>query len=221
MSNTSNEPKRSSAREQLWLFMSDLYLDTDVRRFLPNLALRMTESNFSRTTLEHIFQHEVTPVVHMNMLITTGEWSGFDEQWLLAKCEKRMRYAAKPGVIRQALLLLAYHLQNHAHQDWLTALALYDLLLAMPQQQRQPRAQLWQKFVSVYFDQRVPRQDDVHLVNSAKEANLQGMQRADLIALFETELEPLLQRRLVSDHDPNKNQAKRNVLVVIALMSES
>lgn len=80
------------ARRAVWIAMSDLFLDTDVRLFYVDIARVCAESPYSQEELERIFREEVAPVVEPNLRSMAGEWAGFDEEWLVNTISAR-----KPG----------------------------------------------------------------------------------------------------------------------------
>ncbi len=70
-------------RLPLWTALSELWLDTELSPAdLERIARVMAESGLSIEQLHHVFSVEVAPVVSQNLLIATGEWTGFDEDWL-------------------------------------------------------------------------------------------------------------------------------------------
>lgn len=70
-------------RKVLWSAFSDLWLDNEVQQYtIDHIALKMKQSGYSLAELKHIYQHEVAPAVYRNLLVVTGVWDGFDEDWL-------------------------------------------------------------------------------------------------------------------------------------------
>ncbi|PTL84853.1 hypothetical protein [Vitiosangium sp. GDMCC 1.1324] len=77
-------------RRPLWGAMSDLFLDTEVREFVPSLALTCARSGYDEPTLERIFWAEVFPLGIGNLQQVAGEWAALalDEAELVRNAEK-------------------------------------------------------------------------------------------------------------------------------------
>jgi hypothetical protein len=72
-----------SERKPLWQAFSDLWLDNELQNFeIDHIVSLMKQSGFNFDELERIFYCEVAPTVYKNTLSTTGEWAGFDSDWL-------------------------------------------------------------------------------------------------------------------------------------------
>jgi len=85
------------SREDIWIALSDLYLDTDIEPFLEPCAQLLAESTFSREELQHMLLEEVHPALVTNLLSVAGEWGSFDRDWLCARLRKK-RSAWNPRV---------------------------------------------------------------------------------------------------------------------------
>jgi len=60
------------------------YLDTELQASDFNyIAQRIIESPYSFEKVKQIDRYEVFPVLQLNLLSVAGEWSGFDEEWLI------------------------------------------------------------------------------------------------------------------------------------------
>lgn len=77
------EQPSQAAREELWIALADLFLDTETRWFLPDAAQVAVRHGFSWEQVSSILDYELTPVVGPNLLDVAGEWAGFDRGWLL------------------------------------------------------------------------------------------------------------------------------------------
>ena len=102
-------------RERLWLALSDLFLDTETRWFLPYVAARAVEEGFSWSEVRHILELELTPVLGFNLLDVAGEWAGFEEDWLLGQLRTR-RAEGPPGLLAQAGAVLIGGLNRRIYQ---------------------------------------------------------------------------------------------------------
>lgn len=69
-------------RRQIWLALSDLFLDSDVTTSYDYIARICAASEYSADELYFILKKEVAPACAANLLCVAGEWAGFNEQWL-------------------------------------------------------------------------------------------------------------------------------------------
>ena len=91
-------------RKDVWLALSDLFLDTDVSLSYEHIARVCGASEYSLQELKEILESEVAPVCAENLLSIAGEWAGFDEQWLVNSILENMHN--KPSILRRVLKLL-------------------------------------------------------------------------------------------------------------------
>ena len=93
----------------MWEALADLFLDTTLddadRRFI---AERIVASGYTPTEVEDILWHEVFPAVSGNLRSRTGEWAGFDADWLQRRvlasrrgALERLRSAIADGSVRR------------------------------------------------------------------------------------------------------------------------
>ncbi|MEM9795310.1 MAG: hypothetical protein AAF919_02405 [Pseudomonadota bacterium] len=80
-----------SRREQVWIDLSDLFLDSETADILPGLERRLRASGYDAATLDMIVTEEVAPVVIWNLSAPAGAWLGapFDEAWLVQEIARR------------------------------------------------------------------------------------------------------------------------------------
>lgn len=76
-------------RKLVWIALSDLFLDTDTTTFHENIVKALLASPYSVEELKQIMLNEVYPVLRWNLICVAGEWSGFDEDLLVEKIQKR------------------------------------------------------------------------------------------------------------------------------------
>lgn len=69
-------------RKAIWLAFSDLFLDTDVTLFYDYIVNACASSDYSIDELATILKDEVAPACSFNLHEVTGEWAGFDADWL-------------------------------------------------------------------------------------------------------------------------------------------
>ncbi len=71
-------------RKPIWIALSVFYLDTQLQKSdFKHIALKIIESPYSFEEVIQINKHEVFPILYSNLLSVSGEWSGFDEEWLI------------------------------------------------------------------------------------------------------------------------------------------
>jgi len=126
------------ARRAVWIAMSDLFLDTDVRLFYVSTARVCAESPYSQEELERIFREEVAPVLEPNLLVAAGEWAGFDEEWLVNSISAR-----KPGKGWMA---------TPAMNNYRAVALLIERLRALPPEWRAERLAEWQSLSPFRLD---------------------------------------------------------------------
>lgn len=80
-----------SKRKPIWLALSEFYLDTELNDAdFERIAKILKDSGYSLKELKRINYEEVAPVVSQNTLSVAGEWSGFNEEWLIEKIVKKI-----------------------------------------------------------------------------------------------------------------------------------
>jgi hypothetical protein len=78
-----------SCREDVWLTLSELWLDTELDQpALRYIAKRLRSSGLSQAELQHIYCYEVAPQVWLNHWVVAGVWDGFEPHWLFAGCRR-------------------------------------------------------------------------------------------------------------------------------------
>lgn len=76
----------SEDREELWIALSDLWLDTELTETrLGAIAAVVRRSGLSRAELEDVFALELAPFLGGNSRSPAGEWAGFQPEWV---CER-------------------------------------------------------------------------------------------------------------------------------------
>lgn len=80
-----------NARSTLWKALADFWLDTELQDFQLNYIARViVASPYTLNQARAIHNREVAPVLWRNMANVAGEWAGFDDTWLVARCEEQM-----------------------------------------------------------------------------------------------------------------------------------
>jgi hypothetical protein len=142
-----NELSPIPDRRALWIAMSELFLDTDVRLHYAWVAQVAAASAFSLDELEAIFRDEVAPVLEPNLMSIAGEWAGFNEEWLVN--------AITAGEGKR------HTMQTAALRDWQAVAHLVSCLRALPPALRQPRVALWRKLQPLFLDLVPPPPSDL------------------------------------------------------------
>ena len=74
-------PDLTSPTEDVWSALSDFFLDTETRRFLPRTAWICARSGLD---WERLLREQVAPVVAQNLVDVAGDWAGFPDDWLFS-----------------------------------------------------------------------------------------------------------------------------------------
>lgn len=70
--------------------LSELFLDTALDEDdFEKLCRTLLDCDLSIAELERIYCDELAPILHINLKIPAGEWSGFDLDWLESEIRKR------------------------------------------------------------------------------------------------------------------------------------
>jgi hypothetical protein len=97
-----------SARRPVWYALSRLYLDAELDDGdLRQIAAALAPSPYSVAEIRDIDLWEVAPVVYPLVvgLGGGGVWTGFDEEWIHAECEKRAR---RRGLLLRLVVALGF-----------------------------------------------------------------------------------------------------------------
>jgi hypothetical protein len=94
-----------TTRKPIWQALSGFWLDTELQDLEFNYIARViAESPYSIDEVRAIHRNEVAPAVAANLASMAGEWTGFDEAWLEARCHENARKRRSP--FRRARLWL-------------------------------------------------------------------------------------------------------------------
>lgn len=127
-------------RRPVWLALSELFLDTEVRPSIAYAALTCLESGYDGAELERIWVHEVSPVLRANLMSIAGVWAGFDGEWL----ERQILRRRKSWFDRFGQRL------NRTH--WDETKRIHQWLLTVPDGDRRESAHQISRFVWYVFD---------------------------------------------------------------------
>jgi len=74
----------NSPLEDVWSALSDLFLDTETRRFLPRTAWVCVQSRLDWQAVYQALCDQVAPIVAPNLMDVAGDWAGFPDDWLFS-----------------------------------------------------------------------------------------------------------------------------------------
>lgn len=178
-------PDELERRKPLWDAMGDLFLDTEVRWYLPYVARVCVESRFDDATLEDIFWCEVFPLGADNLDQLIGEWAvlGVPESSFIRRAGSKERKT-----------MTELRLGWMVTQKWAGALALSRVLRTEPQPRWLPLSAAWNLLCRRYFEE----PGDRMLSDPAPQLERAKADGIDVAAEW-TRLEPLLQAVLYDD----------------------
>ena len=128
-------------RKPLWIAMSQLFLDTDVRLSYCYIASEVAAAPFTVEQLGAIFHKEVAPVAAPNLLVVAGEWTAFDEEWLVSRITERL----------EARLQMT-SFGSVAREDWDSVVVLINTLRTLSGAERVRRLALWRQLSKMFLD---------------------------------------------------------------------
>ena len=103
-------------RKPVWIALSKFYLDTELQASDFNyIAQRIIESPYSFEEVKQINKYEVFPILQSNLLSDAGEWSGFDEEWLIKSIVNSLknRNAVKKVAFKSSYLSLKWMCKDY------------------------------------------------------------------------------------------------------------
>jgi len=86
---TTTSGESTDPRHAVWIALSDLFLDTDVRLHYVYIVRILAAAPYSIEELARILNDEVTPVLQHNLMQVAGEWALFPDEWVIAEVSKR------------------------------------------------------------------------------------------------------------------------------------
>ncbi len=203
---TGLSPEEHARRRPVWDALSELFLDTETRWFLPRIAQVLCESGYTDAELEGIWRHEMIPECGWNLAQVAGEWAAmpYDEAALARRAASGLSWLdrIKSASIRRMLA-----------PQWRALLELRRRLLTLDQAHRQARADLWEALLHAYLEENLERmigQDRHEAALRAGAANA-----AEALRLFTGELRPLAAPLLVSNERNAEAQRAAQVEALI------
>lgn len=81
-----------AARTPVWEALAELWLDVDLADWqIDHIARVLVSSPYSLDEVRTIHEYEVAPALWRNLASVAGVWTGFDREWLLARCGRNAR----------------------------------------------------------------------------------------------------------------------------------
>lgn len=71
--------------------LAPLFLDTDTSEFEDAIVQQCNAAGVGRERVEELLFDVVAPILRSNLGSVAGEWSGFDEAWLLERAARTSR----------------------------------------------------------------------------------------------------------------------------------
>jgi len=79
-------------RKPIWIALSDLYIDNELQDAdFKYIATKIKESPYTFEEVKHIDKKEVFPILFSNLLSVAGNWTGFQEEWLVNEISKKIQ----------------------------------------------------------------------------------------------------------------------------------
>jgi len=73
-------------RRPVWVALADIYLDTELQEAdFRHIAAMCAASGFSWSEIQQINYNEVAPALWFNTQDIAGEWTGWEEEWLVER----------------------------------------------------------------------------------------------------------------------------------------
>lgn len=130
--------------------MAEHFLDTETRHKIPLTALRCVEAGISTKEARDVWRYQVSPAVGVNLWTPTGEWVGWDRDWLVNRIRTvQSRWPNRLPIARYLFYRVRVHL---VHRDWISLERCMDELLRVPPEHREQMAKDLATLARHYFD---------------------------------------------------------------------
>ncbi len=197
-------------RKPVWDAMSDVFLDTETRWAMPQIAFTLVESRYEPDELLAIWQDEIVPECAWNLSQVAGEWAMFvlDEEALAA------RAAGKKPLIER---IVGVSTPGFIDGQWRAILELRAALLELPSEQRAERTAMWTVFLHAYLEASLEKV--LFLENDLDTLRATRASEEALVAAFQ-EVRPILRSLLTDDEVRDEERRARDVRVAIGLAAQ-
>lgn len=86
-------------RKPIWIALSEFYLDTELQESdFRHIAFKIIKSPYSLDEVKKINKYEIFPILQSNLLSVAGQWTGFDEEWLISNITDSL---AKRNIVKK------------------------------------------------------------------------------------------------------------------------
>ncbi|TMM58061.1 hypothetical protein FEE95_01140 [Maribacter algarum] len=76
----------------IWIALSDLYVDNELQDYdFKRIASVIKKSKYSIREVKQIDRKEIFPVLFWNLLSVAGNWTGFQEEWLVNEIRSKIQ----------------------------------------------------------------------------------------------------------------------------------
>jgi len=198
-------------RRPVWNAMSDVFLDTETRWAMPQVALVLVRSGYSEDELDAIWEREIVPECVWNLHQVAGEWALFvlDEDALAARAAGR-----PPRIERIVPAVLRGEPPDFLAGQWRAIKALRSALLELRFEEREARTAMWTAFIHAYLEASLEKV--LFLENHLAALRTTAATEEELVAAF-AEVRPIFRSLLVGDELVDEERRARDVRVQIGL----
>jgi hypothetical protein len=168
--------------------MSQLFLDTETRWFLPSVASELLRAGYSREEEERIWRREALPHFGGNLLQVAGEWASLtvDEAALVRRAEQEPRLRAR---------ILSAISGSACTAQWRGVQALRASLESRPEALRAGFVGAWNLFARAYLD--LPAEGSREDAERTAMLRSGGLGRATCEQSFADDFRPVYRRLLL------------------------
>lgn len=206
-------PEEALARRlPVWDALSDLFLDTETRRYLPRVAGVLVRSGYSEAELERIWRWEISPECAWNLTLVAGEWAA-----LPYDVDALARRAASPHSFRLRDFIAAAPARALLRGMWKSVLSLRGLLAALPEHERPRRVAVWEAFLHAYLEESLDKLPFIDREVDALRGS--GLGSHGLLHVFEDELRPRVKGLLLGEERRAEADRAANVRALIGHVS--
>lgn len=172
-------------RRKTWDALSDAFLDTEVRWYLPRIARVVAECGYSAAELERIWHREMVPECAWNLLQVAGEWAALPLDY------DRLERLAEDATLQDRLTAALGGAVSAAVTGpiWPAIRGLHGILLALEPAERKRRESLYTAFAHFYIE--TDRKDLLFAERHEQGVHACAYSAGQLMDLFEREFRPI------------------------------
>lgn len=172
-------------RRRTWDALSDAFLDTETRWYLPRIARGVADCGYSAAELERIWHREIVPECAWNLLQVAGEWAAMPLDY-----DSLERRAGDPTLQdRLGAALGGAASRAVTGPTWPAIRALHAILVTLDPAERKRRESLFTAFAHFYLE--TDRKDLLFPERHEEEVRACGYPADQLEDLFELEFRPI------------------------------